>query len=131
MDIGQYSDTAFPPLSPERIEVVRRKYGAAADCYLRYLRIGDPLADAVVRRFEQLPATTGDKLLKKALDKGIDALDSPPELVRLFRQLDHVPFWVDWERMTPGCVVILRNALATVLAFSPLQPSACVSGNHQ
>ena len=52
------------------------------------------------------------------LDHGIESLDDPPpELVALFKQVDHVPFWVDWERMKYGNAKILRNAFPTVLCF--------------
>lgn len=111
--------SAFPPLSPERIEAARERHGEAIQEYLKHLRMGDVLADDVVLCFERLPAGEGRKLLEQALSQGIDALDDPPaELVALFRQVDHVPFWVDWERMKYGNAKILRNALLTVLAFS-------------
>ena len=90
----------FPPLSPERVEAARQLYGDTIDDYLRHLRTGDPLADDLVLSFERLPRGRGYKLLQNALDHGIDSLDDPPpELVTLFRQVDHVPFWVDWDRM--------------------------------
>ena len=112
------STSAFVPLSPERIEAAQERHGHAVQEYLKYLRIGDVLADDVVLCFERLPAAEGRKLLQKALYQGIDSLnDPPPELVALFRQIDHVPFWVDWERMKYGNAKVLRNAFLTALAF--------------
>ena len=109
----------FPPLSPERIEAARQLYGSTIDDYLRHLRTGDPLADDLVLAFERLPRGRGYKLLQQALDHGIDSLDDPPpELVALFRQVDHVPFWVDWDRMKYGNAKVLRNAFLTALSFA-------------
>lgn len=109
----------FPPLSSERIESARQLYGNTVDDYLRHLRTGDPLADELVLAFERLPRGRGYKLLQEALDHGIDSLDDPPpELVALFRQVDHVPFWVDWERMKYGNAKVLRNAFLTALSFA-------------
>ena len=111
--------SAFAPLSPERIEAAQERHGDAIQEYLKYLHAGDVLADDVVLCFERLPAGEGRTLLEQALNQGIDSLDDPPpELVALFRQIDHVPFWVDWERMKYGNAKILRNALLTALAFS-------------
>ena len=112
------STSAFTPLSPERIEAAQERHGHAIQEYLRYLHAGDVLADDVVLCFERLPAGEGSKLLLQALNQGIDSLDDPPpELVALFRQIDHVPFWVDWERMKYGNAKVLRNAFLTALAF--------------
>ena len=111
--------SAFAPLSTERIEAAQERHGHAVQEYLKYLHTGDVLADDVVLCCERLPVGEGGKLLEQALKLGIDSLDDPPpEMVALFRQVDHVPLWVDWERMKHGNAKILRNALLTVLAFS-------------
>ena len=108
----------FAPLSPERIDAAQERHGHAVQEYLKYLHVGDVLADDVVLCFERLPAGEGRKLLQQALYQGIDSLDDPhPELVALFRQIDHVPFWVDWERMKYGDAKVLRNAFLTAIAF--------------
>ncbi len=108
----------FAPLSSERIDAAQKHHGHAAQEYLNHLRMGDPLADDVVLCFERLPGGEGQKLLLQAFDHGIDSLDDPPpELVALFRQVDHVPFWVDWARMKYGNAKILRNAFMAALSF--------------
>jgi len=38
--------------------------------------------------------------------------------VALFRQLDHLPFWVDWRRMRFGSGRIIRSGLLAALAFA-------------
>ena len=109
----------LPPLSPARIDAARALHGNAVDQYLAHLRLGDPLADAVVRWFEGLPPGQGFRLLLQAIDKGIGSLDDPPApLVALFAQLDHVPFWVDWDRMKHGSRKVIRSGLLTALSFA-------------
>ncbi|MGR8934044.1 MAG: oxygenase MpaB family protein [Gammaproteobacteria bacterium] len=109
----------FPPLSAERIAAAREKYGDAVDRYLEHLRIGDPLADELVLYFETLPRGEDLKLLTMAIDQGIDAIENPPApLVALFKQLDHVPFWVDWERMRHASAKACQNGFLVALAFA-------------
>lgn len=109
----------FPPLSPERIAAARAIHGNAVDQYIEHLHLGDPLADALVLHFETLPPGQGLKLLMQAIDRGIGSLEDPPEpLVALFRELDHLPFWVDWRRMRFGSAKIIRSGLLAALAFA-------------
>ncbi|MGE0723498.1 MAG: oxygenase MpaB family protein [Alphaproteobacteria bacterium] len=111
--------SSLPPLSPDRVDAARRRHGAAVDQYLAHLRIGDPLADAVVDCFEGLPRGEGFRLLLQAIDRGIGSIDRPPPpLAALFDQLDHVPFWVDWERMRQGSAKVIRSGLLTAIAFA-------------
>ena len=113
-----YRRSPFPPLSAARIAAAREQYGHAVDQYLEYLCLGDPLADEVVLCFEKLPPNEGFELLKKAIEDGIDAIDNPPApLVALFEELDHIPFWVDWDRMLIASRKILHTGLLTVLSF--------------
>jgi len=109
----------FPPLSPERVEAARKIHGNAVDQYMEHLQHGDPLADAVVLWLESVPPQEGFRLLLQAIDHGVDSLAEPPEpMVALFRQLDHVPFWVDWDRMRHGSARVIRSGLLTALAFA-------------
>jgi len=109
----------FAPLSAERIDAARQKHGEVVDQYLRYLHMGDPLADALVEHFETLPAGEGWKLLNRAIEEGIEALqDPPPQLTALFAELDHVPFWVDWERMRLGSAKICKNGVLVAVTFA-------------
>lgn len=110
---------ALPPLSPDRIAAARRVHGNAVDQYVEHLHLGDPLADALVLHFETLPPGEGMRLLMQAIDHGIGSLPAPPEpLVALFRELDHLPFWVDWRRMRFGSARIIRSGLLAGMAFA-------------
>lgn len=45
-----------------------------------------------------------------AINGGIESVaDAPPELVALFGQFDHVPFWVDRERVNCTVVPVQRG----------------------
>lgn len=79
---------------------------------------GDPLADAVVSLYGELPAGHGRKLLDQALEQGIDSIDNPPAaLVDLFRQVDHEPIWLDRDLLRLGCEVSYRVGLSGELVL--------------
>jgi hypothetical protein len=111
----------------------RQKFGERADKFARFLYQTDPLADALIAAFTELPAGKGYRMLQTALDQGIDAVaDAPPALQRLFAQLDDVPFWVDWDQLDLGGAVFLRSGLlgVVVLMLRCLPLSYCSpSGN--
>lgn len=79
---------------------------------------GDPLADAVVAMYGQLPAGKGRKLVDQALEQGIDSLHNPPQaLLALFRQIDHEPIWLDRELLRLGCEVSYRVGMSGELVL--------------
>ena len=108
-----------PPLSEERIASARAKHGHSVDRYLELLHIGDPLADDLVNSFQSNMQRNNFRMLTQAIECGIDSVDNPrAELVALFKQLDHVPFWVEWDRMNLASAKIIRNALLPSMAFA-------------
>lgn len=108
-----------PPLSAARVSAARERYGHAVDRYVEQLHVGDPLADDLIRTWERMPPGAGQRMLLRAIDHGIESVPDPPtELVSLFEQLDHVPFWVDWDRMYLASRKILRNGLLPAMAFT-------------
>lgn len=97
----------------------QRKYGATVEKHRRFLLQSDPLADAVVAAFSELPAGRGRRMLDTALDRGIDAVpDAPAALRHLFDQVDDVPFWVDWDRLDRGGATYLRSGIFGMVALS-------------
>ena len=89
------------------------------DDYVRFLATTDPLADAVAAAFAALPAGRGRRLLDTALDYGVEAVpDAGPALTALFAQLDHVPLWVDWERLDRGGALFLRSGAFGILVLA-------------
>ena len=117
MDLPGTSNS--PPLSAARVRSARAQYGHAVDRYIEQLRVGDPPADDLVRAWERMPPGDGQRMLTRAIDHGIESVPDPPaELVTLFKSLDHVPFWVDWDRMYLASRKILRNGLLPAMAFT-------------
>ena len=58
-------------------------------------------------------------MLETAVTHGIDAVDNPPAaLVTLFKQLDSVPLWVDWDRIDKGGAVFLRSGALGVAVLN-------------
>ncbi len=78
--------------------------------FARFQNAVDPLADAAAAAFAERSAGSGRRMLESALDHGIGAIDDPPAaLVDLFKQLDTIPLWVDWDRIDRGGAVFLRS----------------------
>lgn len=116
------------PSRVSNLEEARRRYGSRADYYVRFLTIGDPLADAVLESFKELPPGEGQRMLDTALEHGIDRVpDAPDSLRALFEQLDTVPAWVDWKRLRRGALVYQRTGLAGALVLSAL---SLMNGYH-
>lgn len=112
--------------------MARSRFGHSAEQYLEHLQLGDPLADDLVECFSHMSYKRGFRMLLDAITHGIASVaDPPPELVALFEQLDHVPFWVDWDRMHLASAKILRNGWlpALSLAVYALPHTFLASGN--
>lgn len=89
--------------------------------FVSYLRMGDPLADAVVATYRTMPAGRGRRMVEQALEHGIETVeDPPPPLVALFEQLDRVPIWVDPGRMNLGADVSHRVGASSELVLRNL-----------
>lgn len=71
----------------------------------------DAIADEVVRDLylkHGYPAT--DALLNQALDHGIDSLPEAPDCLRtLFREVDTIPAWLDWQKAELGAAFCRRT----------------------
>ena len=62
--------------------------------------MGDPVADACATLFPQMGFARARALLDQALEHGIDAVaDAPDELKVFMATIEHVPQWVDFERI--------------------------------
>jgi hypothetical protein len=87
----------------------------------RQMCAGDPLADAVVAMYAELPAGQGRQLLDQALTQGIDSIDNPPTALRdLFAHIDHEPVWLDRDKLNLACDVSHRVGLAGELVLRNL-----------
>lgn len=87
--VGKYNLPTMPGDYPARLN----------DLYWQ----GDELMDNVVAAMGEMKAGVGRKMFDKALKEGIEAIDNPPEaFITLFKQLDRVPDWVDWDLIDAG-----------------------------
>ncbi|HKU38959.1 MAG TPA: oxygenase MpaB family protein [Polyangiales bacterium] len=116
------------------LNAARARFGVRADRIASFFSEGDLLADAAVSALQGLPAERARALIDRAIDSGIDSVpDAPAPLVELFRQLEHVPFWVDYPRCARGGEVFYRcgpfGGLA--LGFGALARAYCSSGGNK
>ena len=97
----------------------------ALDARLRAARdVGDPLADALVGAFRELPGGVGWSLLECALDAGPDAVpDAPRALHDLLAQASTRPAWLDLDLVDAGATSLWGAgvpALSLALTYGSL-----------
>lgn len=102
------ASTPHLPARVFRLEAARRRFGERLDRLLPWLWQVDPLADALAAELAKAPAGWGD--LATALAGGIEAVDGPsPALRALFAELEHVPLWVDFDRIDRAGRLLFRT----------------------
>lgn len=107
------------PLELVNLDLARARYGAEVDAYASFFFAADPLADAVIEDFERLGWQRGFELLATALERGIDAApEAPASLRELFRVVDRVPDWVDWDRINLGARTFQRAGIHANVVLS-------------
>lgn len=125
---AQVFESLIVPTRVCNLDEARKRYGSRADYYVRFLTIGDPLADAALESFQHLGRGEGQRMLDVALDRGIEHVPQAPQPLRaLFSQLDTVPAWVDWKRMRSGALAYQRTGLAGAMVLSAL---SLMNGYH-
>jgi hypothetical protein len=86
--------------------------------------LGDPLADALVERFRELPGGAGWGLFERALEHGVEAVgDAPRELRALLEHASRPPVWLDLDLVDAGATSFWRvglPALAPSLIYGSL-----------
>lgn len=103
-------------LAPDDIRATQ----AQMDAFRRFASVGDPLADAVVAMFGQLPTGRGRRMFEQALDHGIETVTDPPTaLVDLFADLDAVPYWLDYDQLAQGARTFGRCGLRSAVVVMP------------
>ncbi|MGW4768840.1 oxygenase MpaB family protein [Nocardia sp. NPDC004278] len=99
---------AVPLMAPGDL----RCTAAQRDSFRRFAQVGDPLADAVVAMFKQLPVGAGRRMFETAVERGIDAVpDAPAELVAFFGQVEADPYWLDRTKIDRGARVVERTSV--------------------
>ncbi|MBC2637708.1 MULTISPECIES: oxygenase MpaB family protein [unclassified Rhodococcus (in: high G+C Gram-positive bacteria)] len=85
--------------------------------------LGDDHAYRAFLDFKDKSKNANWGMFEQALDHGIDSLDNPSDgLVGLFRQLDHIPEWVDFDQLYRGAVAYWRvgSVAGMVLSYSSI-----------
>ena len=87
--------------------------------YVAHAMIGDPEADAAVEELNALNPGDAAKYIRGALEGGdAEALrGAPTALVRLIRDLETPPDWVDFAAFDPGIRLFHRNSRLVLGAF--------------
>lgn len=115
------------------IAAARARYGDKADRVAMFFHESDKLADAAIESMADLAKGAGKALVDRALTDGIASVTEAPEpLMVLFRQLEHIPIWVDRERCIRGGDVVSRaGAFGGLALFGCLARSYCSQGGNK
>ena len=90
-----------------------------AATYIAHMRVGDPLADAVMRDLEGLGQAETGRLFRAAFQQQDAVLrDAPPSLQRFVHEVSTVPPWYDRAMAYHGCRVFLHNSDQFLAAFA-------------
>ncbi|TNE50535.1 MAG: DUF2236 domain-containing protein [Deltaproteobacteria bacterium] len=112
----------------------RARYGDLADRLVSFLDKSDPLADRAVEALGELPRKEGHDLLNQMLREGRGAApDAPQALHDLIEAVEHVPLWVNWERIEHGRKLLFRAGLlgGLVLGAKSLVHGYCAPAGNK
>jgi hypothetical protein len=117
------------------LDAARARFGARADRIAAYFSQSDELGDAAAAALLHLPTGQRRSVVDQGLAPGAAWSDpaTPAALIELFRQLAHVPFWVDPDRCSRGGEVFFRcGPLGGIaLGFGSLARAYCSSGGNK
>ncbi len=93
----------------------------------------DPLADALVRRFEEMPPGAGWTALAQSLQDGGIPKDAPVELRAFLEESEYVPAWVDWEVIDRAGLLLTRTGIFSgfVLGYKSLVLGYSAAGGNK
>lgn len=112
---GSEATPRFPTRFTNAAEA-RRRFGAMAERYGRFLLEGDPLADALAR---ELLAGSGREPFERALAGGLAAVPNPtPALRAFFAEVERVPSWVDPRALRVGARTYQRTGQSMMFVLS-------------
>jgi hypothetical protein len=104
-----------------------RSYGEHGQRWVDGITTADPLADAVVADFAELPRGAGMEMFRSALDNGIDTIaDAPESMQALFAEVDNEPAWLERDRLDRAAGYLVRHVASygIVLAAAGLTRGA-------
>lgn len=90
------------------------------DLIAAHYNLGDELGyRAFVALKEHAPKGRAKEIYETAVNHGIDAVADPPaELVELFKHVDHIPEWVDWDQLRRGSIAYWRAGKLVVMGLA-------------
>jgi hypothetical protein len=95
-----------------KLDAARQRHGDRVERFGRFFLVGDRHADAVVNALGSLPRTEREALIQQCfLGNTQQRTDLHPEVKTLFAEIEHVPYWVDFERIDRGCRAFLNAGL--------------------
>lgn len=87
-----------------------QRYGQAGQDWVDGVYTADPLTDAVVAAFAELPKGAGMAMFRTALAAGIEAVeDAPAALRELFAEVDAEPAWLDHATLDRAAGHLVRH----------------------
>lgn len=104
-----------------------RRYGVTGQLWVEGIGTADPLADAVVADFADLPTGQGMTQFRTALEHGINSAgEAPASLRALFAEVDQEPAWLDHHRLDRAAGHLVRHlgSYGIVLAAASLTAGA-------
>ncbi|MCV7193993.1 oxygenase MpaB family protein [Mycolicibacterium brumae] len=92
-----------------------RATAAQRSDFRKFADMGDPLADDVVAMIARMPPRVGRAMFETAVDRGLDAVEDPPEeLVAFFNQVENQPYWLDYDKLALAARVSMRTGLVGI-----------------
>ena len=93
---------------------------ARATNYIAHTRIGDPIADALMKDLSAMKRLEADALLETALnDPDVrDRQDLPQSLHEFIRESETVPEWVDFAEFMPAYHLFHRDSYLAIAALT-------------
>jgi hypothetical protein len=119
--VNQTAQNSPHPFSLINLDAARRRFGEQkVDLLITLTQTIDPLADALIQELEQ-SGMQGARQLNLGIRQGLQAIDSPPPALHAFlTEVEHIPGWVNRERVERGAEAYLSlGAVWTTLALGP------------
>lgn len=116
------------------LAAARERYGERVDRLAVQYMASDTVADRVVTALAEHPEQDALRWVERACVEGMDRVpEAPLALIELMRHVQHVPFWVDFDRCERGGAVFYRSGLlgGVALGFGALARSYCSGGGNK
>ncbi|HTL81935.1 MAG TPA: oxygenase MpaB family protein [Bacteroidia bacterium] len=101
---------------------------AEIDQHIPKLLEVDLLADDVINEvYFKLGFVEADKMVNTALEKGIDSIDAPQSLKKLFAQAETIPQWLERKKVEAGAAFCRRTGIFSLIVLR----NYCLMGGYE